>query len=259
MEMRQAALLLSFLLIVPAARAAEGAASDAVAGPGFAQWDRGPWELGIDLGMMYPTRAKGFSHVIDNQRAYDLLAAETVGDEIAEGFVPPPLPGSSVVSGRLNQLSDVGAHVYYRTNPWLSYGVDFGYGIRRDLRVQSRGIYVDKNFLQLNYSGNIIHASAVAKIGRAYGSFRPYLLIGPGAYMVQERAQIYFTDPDDPQLKPLPIIRKDTVYGGVHTGAGVEWRVERGVVGLDVSYHKVFAGSSGADFLEPKLRFAVLF
>ena len=257
---RLRALLLPLLLlsICPASRAQDDGGMKAAAGPGFAQWDRGPWEFGLDVGMIYPTGNKIFSHVINNQRAYDLLAAETVGDEVGEGWIAPALPGTSVVSGKMNQLTDVGIHVYYRKNPWLAYGLDGGYGIRRNMRVQSKGIYDAANFLTLTYTGNIIHLSAPVKIGPAFGPVRPYVLAGPGAYMVQERGSILFNDGDDPQLLPLEIIRKDTIYAGLHVGAGVEWRVERGVAGIDVSYHRIFSSSSGG-FLEPKLRFAVLF
>jgi hypothetical protein len=263
MEMRPSrlrALLLFAVLLLPcaAARAQDGE-PEPVAGPGFARWDRGPWELGLDVGMMYPTGSKVFSHVIDNQRAFDLLAAETVGDEVGEGWVPPSRPGTSVVSGKMNQLTDVGLHLYYRKNSWLAYGLDGGYGIRRNMKVRSKGVYDAANFLTLTYTGNIIHLSAPAKIGPAFGPVRPYVLAGPGLYMVQERGSILFNDGDDPQLLPLEIIRKDTIYAGVHLGAGVEWRVERGAVGLDVSYHKIFSGNSGGDFIEPKLRFAYLF
>ncbi|MFI5347530.1 MAG: hypothetical protein ACHQ51_14240 [Elusimicrobiota bacterium] len=260
-SLRPIAIFFSFLLLLSCASArAQGEGdSQTLAGAQFAQWEHGRWEFGVDFGMIYPTKATTFSHVIDNQRAYDLLVAESVGDEVGEGWVAPPLPGTSVISGRMNQLIDAGAHLYYRRNPWLAYGLDGGWGVKRSLRVQSRGIYVANNFLTLSYSGDIIHLSAPAKIGPAFGAFRPYVLIGPGAYLVQERASIIFNDADDPQLKPLEIARKDGYYLGIHSGVGFEWRVERGIIGLDVSYHKVFSGSVGADFLEPKLRFAVLF
>ncbi|MDE2510260.1 MAG: hypothetical protein KGL74_03975, partial [Elusimicrobia bacterium] len=241
------------------ARATDDGVTQVDSGPQFARWEHGRWEFGLDLGMIYPTKATTFSHVIDNQRAYDLLVAESVGDEVGEGWVAPPLPGSSVISGKMNQLPDVGVHVYYRRNSWLSYGLDGGYGVRSSLRVQNRGIYMASNFLTLSYLGNIIHLSAPLKLGPAFGPFRPYVLIGPGAYLVQERASIIFNDADDPQLKPLEIVRRNAVYAGIHSGVGFEWRAERGLVGLDVSYHKVFAGGVGADFIEPKLRFAVLF
>ena len=254
-------LCFSFLLLLACSVASAQNEGEAQvnAGANFADWQRGRWELGLDFGMMYPTRATTFSHVIDNQRAYDLLRAESVGDEVAEGFVAPPLPGSSVISGRMSQLIDVGAHLYYRQTPWLSYGLDGGYGIKRTLRVQNRGIYVANNFLTLSYLGDIIHLSAPMKIGPAFGSFRPYLLVGPGAYIVQERASIIFNDADDPQLEPLEILRRDGLYPGIHSGVGFEWHIDRGLIGLDVSYHKIFSGNVNADFVEPKLRFAVLF
>lgn len=252
-------LSVGLLLLAGLPARAEDAAARFDAGPQFASWERGRWEIGLDLGMIYPTKGTTFSHVIDNQRAYDLLAAESVGDEVGEGWVAPPLPGSSVIAGKMGQLPDVGAHAYYRANPWLAYGLDGGYGVRSSLRVSNRGIYQSDNFLTLSYTGNIIHLSAPLKLGPAFGAFRPYVLVGPGAYLVQERASIQFNDGDDPQLKPLEIARSNAVYPGLHSGVGFEWRSEKGLIGVDVSYHKVFAGGVGADYVEPKLRFAALF
>jgi hypothetical protein len=230
-----------------------------LSGSDFAQVAQGPWELGLDFGEAIPARNRSLSHVIDNQRAYDLLAAETVGDEVGEGFVAPPLPGSSVVAGTLRPMPDIGLHVYYRWSPWLSFGFDGGYGIKRNLRVDSPGIYAQRNFLALSYSANIIHFAAPLNVGRSFGPVRAYALAGPGAYWLHERASISFADADDPQLKPLYIVNRDPVYFGLSVGVGLEWRVERGLFGLDFVYHKVYAGADRMDFVLPKLRCAVLF
>jgi opacity protein-like surface antigen len=248
------------LFVLFAAAAARSEPAKVAAGPSFASWQQGAWEFGVDAGVMIPTQKASFSHIVDNQRAYDLLANETVGDEVAEGFIAPPLPGSSMIAGTFKPMADFGLHAYRQWTPWLQWGLEGGYGIRRDLRIDNSGIYDPRNFLKLNYSATIVHLSAPVKIGKAYGSFKPYLLAGPGVYLVQERATISFNDADDPQLKPLEIVRHDGLHPGLNAGAGVEWRVqERGLIGLDVVYHKVFSGSVHSDFLLPKLRLSVMF
>ncbi len=235
-------------------------AADLQAGPSFADAEWGPWEFGVDGGAMIPTRKATFSRTIDNQRAYDLLAAESVGDEVGEGWKAPPLPGSSVVAGTLKPLGAIGLHVYRRFNPWLAWGVDGAYGFKRDVRIDSRGIYLGNNFMKVAYRSNLAYFAFPAKLGPTLGPIRPYLLAGPGAYLVQQRAEISFTDADDAQLKPVGIIQQDTFRFGLAGGIGVEWRApERGLISLDVQYHKVFAARDRVDFLEPKLRLSVRF
>lgn len=245
----------AFLVLSVGAKAEEIEAGDG----SFYERTSGPWEFGLDLGMGYGTKKNSFSHVIDNQRAYDLLAGEPIGDEVAEGWVPPPLPGNSTVAATLTSSADLGMHLYRRWTPWFSSGLDLGFLFKREAHVDDPGIYPNANFLALIYNTSILHASFPGKFGPEYGSFRPYLLAGPGVYIVQERAQISFTDPDDPQLGPIDIIHRDHLCFGVNGGAGIEQRVGKGLIGLEVQYHKIFAGRDRVDFILPRLRFAVQF
>lgn len=245
------------ILLASAVRADDGV----VAGEGFQSWKAGSWEFGIDLGYSIPAQ-KGttFGHSIDNARAYDLLAAESVGDEVAEGFVAPPLPGYSTVVATMRPTADVGLHVYRAMNEWLDLGIEGGYSMKRSSRIDDPGIYRVSNFLTLEHNTAIIHVEAPVKVGPRFGGFRPYVIAGPGFYDVIERARISFNDADDPQLKPLEIIHRDGLHFGAVAGAGVEERIgERGLLGLELDYHKVFASRDRVDFLTPRVRFAVAF
>jgi hypothetical protein len=250
----------ALLLLAAASGRARSAPAKVMGGPSFAEWRHGGWEFGLDTGVLCPAHKSNFSHVIDNQRAYDLLRDESVGDEVAEGFVAPPLPGSSVIAGTLRPTGDIGAHLFRQWTPWLAWGLEGGFSFRRDLKIVSRGIYAAENFLALRYSANMIHLTAPMKFGRTFGAFKPFLLAGPGLYLVQERASITFNDSDDPQLQPLDVVRRDALHAGITGGAGVEWWLdERGLIGFDVAYHRIFAGSDRLDFFLPKLRFSMLF
>jgi hypothetical protein len=251
----------AFLLgtLVPALAVPARAQDQAVGSGAFFQRVSGPWEFGVDLGYAVPTQKASFSSVVNNQRAYDLLNGEGVGDEVAEGWVAPPLPGESTVAGTMRGGADVGAHLYRRVNSWLAAGLDAGYLLKREVHVDNPGIYVPSNFLTLLYNASILHASFPAKVGPELGGVRPYLLAGPGVYLVQQRATIGFNDPDDPQLKPIDVVHRDTLRFGLDGGVGIEDRLGQGLIGLEVQYHRIFAGKDHVDFYEPRLRFAVRF
>ena len=256
MSFRLGRLLLALILLAFAAPAR----AEMNAGATFVEAETPDWEFGLDWGFIIPAQKKSFSHTIDNQRVLDLLADETVGDEVGEGFVAPPFPGTSVIGGTYNTMPELGLHLYRQVKPWLSVGLDGGYGIRREVHIDQRGIYQTKNFLQLNYTANIIHFDAAVKMGPRLGRFKPYLLGGPGVYIMQERATISFNDDDDPQLKPLPIVSRSAIHPGLAGGAGIEIRVEeRGLIGVELQYHRVFARGDNVSFLLPKMRMSVQF
>lgn len=244
------------LFLCAAARAEDGV----VVGQDFYRQEIGAWEFGLDVGMAYPTQKHTVTHVIDNQRAYDLLVAESVGDEVAEGWVAPPLPGYSSVTMTLRQTGDIGIHLYRRFASWLQWGVEGGWALERSTHIDDPGLYKPNNFLTIRYDASMIHATFPAKVGPSSGLVRPFAMLGPGFYDLQERSTIGFNDPDDPQLKGLPIVLRDGLHFGAVGGAGVEVAAgPRGLVGLEVQYHKVFAGRTRADFLLPRLRCSVAF
>jgi hypothetical protein len=260
MRKYKSAMVLTAALAACAGRAfaAPGASS---AGATYFDKTMGPWEFGVDIGLAYPTRkGPSFTHVIDNQCVYDLLADETVGDEVAEGFIAPPLPGSSLISASMRSSLDVGMHIYRRWTPSFAWGLDAGWVIKRDTFIDNRGIFRDDNFLKLHDDASIIHVSLPVKIGPEFRGVRPYLLAGPGVYIVQERATASFNDSDDPQVKPLEIVHRDGLHLGVFAGVGVEERfASGGLIGLEVQYHKIFASRDRVDFIEPRLRLGVAF
>jgi hypothetical protein len=239
---------------------AVSARAEMTTGATFVESQTSDWEFGLDWGMMIPTQKKSFSHVIDNQRVLDLLADETVLDETLEGFKAPPFPGNSTIGATYTNMPEIGIHLYRRFTDWLAWGLDGGYGLRKQLAVDARGIYVANNFLQLNYTGNVIHFTAPVKVGPRLGRIKPYLLGGPGVYIMQETATISFNDNDDPQLRPLAVVSRSAIHPGLAGGAGIDVLVgDRGLIGLEMQYHRVFARNDNVSFLLPKMRFSVTF
>lgn len=247
------------LLLAGLMSAAPARAADLEAGSSFVEARSGPWEFGIDGGELIPTQKVSFVHTIDNGQAYNLLANELVGDEVGEGWVAPPFPGTSDIAGTIRPLADIGLHAYYRVARRLSWGLDAGMGVQRETHIDNRGIYRDENFLHLIYNASIIHVTAPVKATLPLGLVRAYVLAGPGLYAVHEQATISFADSDDPQLSPIHIVDRNAVHGGVAGGLGLECPLDHGLVGLELQYHKVFSSPDRADFVLPKIRFSVAF
>ena len=220
----------------------------------------GPWELQFYWGEIVPLKKNTFSYDIPNAKVFDLLAGEAVGDEVAEGFVMPPIPGNSTVAGSLKNFSEVGVQLFYQIHPGLDVGAQFGYGLKRDLYIDSRGIYTPDNFLKVEMQANIYHLNAPVRLSTSYGPWRPHLLLGPGIYFTQERVRLSFNDSDDPQLKPQYVIAHDTEYFGIDTGVGLDYAIgECGRLGIDLQYHKVFSPLGKFDFILPKASFGLAF
>jgi len=228
--------------------------------PMTVEYPNGQWEVHFYWGHIIPLKKATFSHDIPNEKVFDLLAGEAVGDEVAEGFVMPPIPGSSNVADSLKNFSEVGVQVLYAAMPWLQVGGQFGYGIKRDPYVDSRGIYTPDNFLKIDVEANLYHLNAPIRAGTWFGRFRPHVSVAPGIYFVEENIRAAFNDSDDPQLKPQLIFSKQYQFFGVGAGAGLDVRVfNRGRVSLGCEYHKVFAPMSKFDFIMPKAELSVGF
>jgi hypothetical protein len=220
----------------------------------------GRWDIGIDFGNIVPLKRYTYSHDIDNVRVLDLLQAEAVGDEVAEGFKPPPFPGHSMVIGTMKPVGEIGGHFFYQWSPWMALGLEGGYGFSRAVFINDPGIYTANNFLRVEFFTQMYHFDAPVKFGQWYGIFKPHFLIGPGAYIAHERVRLSFNDSDDPQLKPQNVIDDSTIYFGIDSGAGLDIKCgERGVISLDLEYHKVFSPLGRFDFLLPQLSGSVLF
>src|SRR5581483_4510051 len=142
--------------------------------PMTVEYPHGQWEVQFYWGHIIPLKKATFSHDIPNEKVFDLLAGEAVGDETAEGFVMPPIPGSSNVADSLKNFSEIGVQIFYLAMPWLQVGGQFGYGLKRDPYVDSRGIYVPENFLKIDVEANLYHLNAPLRFGTWLGRVRPH-------------------------------------------------------------------------------------
>lgn len=216
------------------------------------------WEIGVDMGMLYPMKAHQFSNSLDNGIVYNLLVRETIGDEVAEGFNAPPFPGWSTVSSSIKPLYELAGHVHYRWQDGVWVGLEGGWAFQRGTFIDSQGIY-DRHFLKLRDESGIVHAAPVVKLAPRFGRLRPSLTFGPEWTMVRQQTFVSFTDPDD-KVDPTIVIDKHNSYAGVLGGAGLEWTLsETGAIQASVAYHKVFAPGGKFDYVTPQLRLIVRF
>lgn len=215
------------------------------------------WEIGGGFAQSIPTKKNTFSYDVDNQRAYDLLQNEGTGDEVAEGFIAPPLPGHSTVAGTLRNSPEIDLFVYYHWRRWLAFGLEGGYGFRTNVHIDNPGVYA-QNLVQIKFWSQRSHVDAVARYGDWFGRLRPSFKAGPEIDIVQERVRVAFTDDDDPQLTPQFIISHDTAYFGLLGGVGLDLRLTaHSTLGASVEYHKVFSPLGRLDYILPKLNLSV--
>jgi len=220
------------------------------------------WAFGVDAGEAYPVSKNNFSHDVPNKIILELLGSESVGDEVGEGFVAPAsFNGASTVAGSLKPMTDIGAHLYYQLRDDLELGLEGGYAVRRSLFIDNRGIFPSSvKFFTVAFEGNITHFNSMAKYGRWFGIVRPSVGLGPGLYLFREVLSVNFTDPDDPQVKPIAVVDHTLAFSGIAAGAGVDVKVtEKGTINLAVQYHKVFSPHNKLDFVLPRLQLVVLF
>ncbi len=216
------------------------------------------WEFGVDMGMLYPTKAHQFSNSLDNAIVYNLLVRETIGDEVAEGFTAPAFPGWSTVSSSIKPLYELAAHVHYRLREALWVGLEGGYAFKRGTFVDNQGIY-NTHFLKLRDESGVVHAAPVVKVAPRFGSLRPSLTFGPEWTMFRQQTFVSFTDPDD-SVDPTIVVEKNISYLGVLGGAGLEYILsETGSIQASAAYHKVFAPGGKFDYVTPQLRLIVRF
>ncbi len=217
------------------------------------------WEIGIDLGMIYMTKGRQFIHSINNQVVYDLLGTETAGDEIAEGMIVPPLPGSQDVVASIKPVTEIGGHFYYFSNDEISLGVEGGWANRRSTHIDNPGAF-HGNFLTISDEASLMHAAPVVRFNPRFGRFCPTLTVGPEWTRFYQRTKVAFSDPDDAYVPPMTIIDKGLSYAGVLGGVGIEWLAsEAGSLQIGLTYHKVFASSGRLDYISPQFRFVAKF
>jgi opacity protein-like surface antigen len=217
------------------------------------------WDIGLDPGMIYPTGKREYSHTVSNQLVYTLLANETVGDEVAEGFIAPPPNGVSTVSGSNAPMSELAAHVLrrYNDNWWL--GVTFGWSGTHNDFVDNPGVYNQAGFTRLGYSTWYLHVAPVARWQRDRGFFRPFVTVGPEISLINEHATAYFTDPDD-SVQPVDAFDKTHVFGGAVVGLGYDIMLtQNGSLGVAAEYHKVLSLGPNMDYITPHVNLTVYF
>jgi len=218
----------------------------------------GRWELGLDAEILYPTRKRQFSHVLDNSVYLQTFFPDPLIDETSEGFVPPPA-GISTISGTMNDTPGFGLHGYYHENDWFAWGLEGGWDFRKNLHVDSGGVFNTTPQLGMREDVETYHFSPVARFGPFKGNFRPYLSVGPDVSIFHYQINLSFIDPDD-FIKPITVVDEYDVAFGVNAGAGLEWRVaENGTLQLSCSYHAFYGSASVYDYFLPRLNFVFYF
>jgi hypothetical protein len=218
------------------------------------------WEFGLDAGVMYPVSGRQFGHQIDNEVLINMLNAQGEGlaEEVAEGFVPPPEPGSSNIASSLGTLPELAAHLDYHVDPTLSVGIQGGWDFRRSNMIDQQGIW-GRTWLQLSDQSWMFHVAPVARVGHTFGSVRPSLTFGPEWTVIWEQAEVDFTDPDD-NIPASKVVNQANSYFGVVGGVGLEWYcTQNGSLQLGVAYHKVFAPGGKFDYITPQFSLVARF
>lgn len=189
--------------------------------------------------------------------AYTLLGNESVGDEIAEGFVAPPLNGTSQIGGTIAPMPEIGGHVYRRWSQSLWLGFNFGWSSTNSDFTDKEGIYNQPGFTRLGFSTWYLHMAPVARWQRPTGFARPFALIGPELNFINEHGTAYFTDPDD-SVKPADAYDKTHVFPGAVVGTGINFQLTRnGFLGFSVEYHKVASLIANMDYVTPRAQLTV--
>jgi len=110
------------------------------------------WDVGLDPGMIYPTGHRQFSATVPNNLDYSITGSESLSEEESEGFVLPPLNGSSSIGGSISPMPELAMHVYRRVSDSWSVGALFGWSGVHQGFVDSQGVYDQPGFTRLGFS-----------------------------------------------------------------------------------------------------------
>lgn len=246
---------MSFLALATAVLAAAASAASADS----ARYAGTNWDIGLDPGMIYPVSHREYSHVVPNSLDYNLLANETVGDEVAEGFVAPPPNGTSVVAATNAPAPEVSAHVYRRVGDGLSVGLLVGWSNTHSNFIDNSGVYDQPGFTRLGYSSWYIHVAPVVRVERPQGFARPFITAGPELNLINEHATAYFIDPDD-SVRPEDVVDKTHVFAAGVAGVGCDfWLTSNGSIGLSAEFHKVLSSGVNMDYITPHVVLSVYY
>jgi hypothetical protein len=157
------------------------------------------------------------------------------------------------------------AGLYYDLGSWLQLGVEGGYSFKHDHddKLYTLYWYGASYDVVLEHRLEIAHIEPVFRLGRWLRGpedlrWRPYVQAGVGWYELITRVDEQI--PANQFLASDQLSEQTNQYLGAQAGAGMEVEVyPQSVIGVQLTYHRVFSSPDNIEMFTPSLRFSYLF
>jgi len=149
--------------------------------------------------------------------------------------------------------------LYYRLNPWWQFGVEGGYSFNHE---HSQDLFtIDGYTFTLQDRLDIVHVTPSIEVGSWQKGIKPwriYANAGAGWYQINEKHD-FKLDANQFLFSEQLNDRTDD-YLGAQGGVGVECEIyPQGVIGIQMTYRRIFAPGGNLTILAPTLRFSYLY